>query len=212
MSTVKKAISKALFVGVAAVGMTVASGSFAANGKADSDKFDYASATIEKLVAVSEKGDIRAQTELWKRFLDQQNYVEATKWLRKAAEQGDPRAQFNLALSYEKGQGIEKSETEAVKWYRKSADQGDALAQLNLGICYSIGRGIRQSYTEALKWLHKSADQNYSLAQGALGYFYEEGLGVRQDYKKAKEYYGLACDNGSDQGCENYARLNKRGI
>ena len=35
-----------------------------------------------------------------------QDYAEAVKWYRKAAERGDVTAQYNLGLMYYKGEGI----------------------------------------------------------------------------------------------------------
>ena len=61
-------------------------------------------------------------------FLNQENYAEAAKWFRKAAEQGDDKAQHNLGVSYAQGQGVPQDYTEAVKWYRKAAEQGHADA------------------------------------------------------------------------------------
>ena len=58
-----------------------------------------------------------------------QNYAEAVKWYRLAADQGNATAQFNLALMYANGQGVPQNYAEAVKWYRLAADQGDAEAQ-----------------------------------------------------------------------------------
>ena len=51
------------------------------------------------------------------------------KWYRKAAEQGDAKAQYNLGNCYYFGNGVTENEQEAVKWYRKAAEQGDAKAQ-----------------------------------------------------------------------------------
>ena len=51
------------------------------------------------------------------------------KWYRKAVEQGDASAQFNLGLCYGKGQGVAQSHSEAEKWFRKAAEQGDTEAQ-----------------------------------------------------------------------------------
>ena len=39
---------------------------------------------------------------------------------------------------------------------------------------------------------------------------YENGEGVRQNIFEAKEWYGKACDNGDQDGCDAYARLNSR--
>ena len=62
-----------------------------------------------------------------------QDDAEAAKWSRKAAEQGDSMAQFNLGLMYDNGRGVPQDNTEAAKWYRKAAEQGYANAQFNLG-------------------------------------------------------------------------------
>ncbi|MBQ9776558.1 MAG: sel1 repeat family protein, partial [Lentisphaeria bacterium] len=58
-----------------------------------------------------------------------ENKQEAVKWYRKAAEQGDAKAQYNLGNCYYFGNGVTENEQEAVKWYRKAAEQGDAKAQ-----------------------------------------------------------------------------------
>ena len=63
--------------------------------------------------------------------------AEAVKWYRKAAEQNDAEAQYNLGVCYANGQGVAKDEVEAVKWYRKAAEQNYAAAQYNLGVCYA---------------------------------------------------------------------------
>ena len=52
-----------------------------------------------------------------------QDYAEAVKWYRKAAEQGNAYAQFNLGNAYYNGNGVEQDYAEAVKWYQKAAEQ-----------------------------------------------------------------------------------------
>ncbi|WP_052102780.1 tetratricopeptide repeat protein [Porphyromonas gulae] len=61
-----------------------------------------------------------------------QDYSEAVKWYRKAAEQGNAHAQNNLGEMYEKGYGVSQDYSEAVKWYLKAAEQGNNEAQYNL--------------------------------------------------------------------------------
>ena len=53
-------------------------------------------------------------------------------------------SQFNLALSYDKGEGVPKDLPEAAKWWRKAADQGFAEAQRNFGICFLRGDGVEK--------------------------------------------------------------------
>ena len=62
--------------------------------------------------------------------------IEAVKWYRKAAEQGHELAQYNLAMCYGAGIGIEESYDEAIVWLRKAAAQGMQQAidmLINLG-------------------------------------------------------------------------------
>jgi TPR repeat protein len=49
-----------------------------------------------------------------------QNYAEAIKWYRKAADLGFAEAQFNLGIVYEFG--TLQNDAEAIKWYRKAAE------------------------------------------------------------------------------------------
>ena len=87
-----------------------------------------------------------------------QDYAEAVKWYRKAAEQGDATAQSNLGVMYEKGQGVPQDYAEAVKWWRKAAaEQGNAFAQSNLGTMYANGRGVPQNYVQAHVWFNLAA-------------------------------------------------------
>jgi TPR repeat protein len=51
--------------------------------------------------------------------------AEAVKWYRKAAEQNDDDAQYNLGVCYAKGQGIAKDYVEGYKWLLLAAAQGD---------------------------------------------------------------------------------------
>ena len=59
----------------------------------------------------------------------EQDHEEAVKWYRKAADQGDADAQFNLGVMYYNGEGVPEDDKEAVKWWRKAAEQGHAEAQ-----------------------------------------------------------------------------------
>ena len=55
--------------------------------------------------------------------------TESAKWYRKAAEQGDVLAQFNLGVFYETGKGVPVDQEQAAIWYRKAAEQGHTDAQ-----------------------------------------------------------------------------------
>ena len=90
------------------------------------------------------------------------------------------------------------------------AEQGNAQAQLMLGNMYANGLGVKQDDVEAVKWYRKAAEQGYADAQAMLGFSYLLGQsGVQVNKSLAKEWFGKACDNGYQEGCEYYGKLNR---
>ena len=125
-----------------------------------------------------------------------QDYAEAAKWYRKAAEQGHAKSQFNLGKRYLLGQGVSKDYAEALKWLRKAAEQENADAQNGLGIMYRNGLGTPQDYAEAVKWYRKAAEQGLAVAQSNIGEMYSLGLSVPRDYAEAVKWYRKAAEQG----------------
>ena len=90
------------------------------------------------------------------------------------------------------------------------AEQGNAEAQLMLGVMYARGIGVKQDDFEAVKWYRQAAEQGYANAQAILGFSYLLGQsGVQVNKSLAKEWFGKACDNGDQNGCEYYGKLNR---
>jgi TPR repeat protein len=85
------------------------------------------------------------------------NVAEGVRWYRKAAEQGDVGARYNLGVMYDNGRGVPKNEAEAARWYRKAAEQGLAPAQYNLGVMYDNSQGVPKDDVEAYFWLNLGA-------------------------------------------------------
>ena len=57
-----------------------------------------------------------------------QKYEAAVRWFVKAAEKGNPKAQYNLGYCYENGIGIVSNRDEARSWYEKAAEKGNSDA------------------------------------------------------------------------------------
>jgi TPR repeat protein len=138
---------------------------------------------------------------------DTTNLVQMATWYRKAAEQGDAKAQFNLGWAYEQGQGVEQDYAQAAAWWRKSADQGNDAAQNNLGSLYENGQGVPQDYVQAAAWYRKAANQGLAEAQYSLGYAYHDGQGVPQDYVLAVQWCRKAADQGNADAQFSLGRL-----
>ena len=68
------------------------------------------------------------------------DYAAALAEWRPLAEQGDPRAQYQLGVLHYRGDGVAQDYGQAAKWFRRAAERGDPDAQFNLGLLYA-GRG-----------------------------------------------------------------------
>jgi len=155
----------------------------------------------ELVLLKAENGDAQSQGQLGYAFLVgslgvAKDEVEALKWYRKAAEQGNAHAQWDLGLCYASGQGVAKDEVEAVKWYRKAAEQEDAEAQWRLGLCYARGQGVAKDEVEAVRWYRKAAEQGNAHAQWVLGLCYASGQGLAKDQVEAGNWYRKAAEQG----------------
>jgi len=117
--------------------------------------------------------------------------------LRKAAEQGDAKAQYGIGLMYKNGRGVSQDYAQAVAWFRKAAEQGYADAQVVLGLMYGMGRGVPQDDMQAVAWYRKAAEQGLANAQVALGLMYGMGRGVPQDYAQEVAWLRKAAEQGN---------------
>ena len=118
------------------------------------------------------------------------DYATALREWRPLAEQGDARAQFDLGLLYENGDGIPRDYAKAHQWYEKSAAQGGAKAQFYLGMQCAFGEGVLLDLVQAHMW--------YSLAAGnghAAATVYRNDLArqmtpaqIAEAHKRAREW------------------------
>jgi TPR repeat protein len=144
------------------------------------------------------QGSAQAQYEIGTCYYSgkgvQQDYAEAVRWYRLAADQGYEKAQGRLGFCYKYGKGVSQDFLEAMKWFCLAADQGEPSAQLDLGNCYYDGQGVAQDYIKAVQWYRRAAEQKYSIGQLRLGNCYYDGKGVPQDYAEAVKWYRLAAE------------------
>lgn len=98
------------------------------------------------------------------------DYPATVKRLKYLAEEGEPRAQFDLGYLYDKGQGVPQNDQEALRWYLMAAEQGEPRAQYNLGLMYANGQGVPQDYVEAFFWINLAAAQGNKQALDARDY------------------------------------------
>ena len=62
-----------------------------------------------------------------------QDYTQAAKWYRSAAEQGLAAAQYQLGILYRDGKGLPQDMEQAYAWFTVAGNQGHQLAQGAVG-------------------------------------------------------------------------------
>jgi TPR repeat protein len=87
---------------------------------------------------------------------------ESLEAAQKAAEAGDAAGQYNLAMHYDYGFGIEESDEEAFKWYGKAAMQGHSDAMHYTAWAYGHGRGVAPDMEKFYEWEKKAALAYYA--------------------------------------------------
>jgi TPR repeat protein len=111
-----------------------------------------------------------------------EDYDEALKWLRLAAESGHPDAQnvlglmhlealddetvFNLLTPVDDEAAFNLRTPEdskaAFKWIHLAAKQGHPAAQNTLALMYQVGLGVPRDSKKGLRWHDKSLEGEYS--------------------------------------------------
>ena len=120
------------------------------------------------------------------------DYDKALTDIKFLANGGEARAQYDLGLMYDKGQGVPQSDTEAMYWYGRAADQGEPRALYNLGLMYLNGQGVPPDLVKAYYLISLSASKGNAHALDARDYItekmsteqIEEGKRLVHDYEE----------------------------
>ncbi|HLW77744.1 MAG TPA: tetratricopeptide repeat protein [Bryobacteraceae bacterium] len=152
----------------------------------------------------AEAGDPEAQYHLARLYYYgqgvRQDYSEAFRWSRKAADQGNVKALYTNGIFYDQGKGVAQDEVEAIRWYRQAADRGYPLAEQAMGYVYFTGRGVALDYSEAARWYRLAADQGDRRSQSALAYLYHTGQGVPRNETEAQTWYRKSAESDPAAG------------
>ena len=126
------------------------------------------------------------------------DYENAVIEWTQVAEDGDPRAQYNLGWMHANGRGTAQDYKEAIKWYTKAAEQGHIHAQYNLGNLYYTARGSAQNDKLAFSWFMKAAEQGDAPAQYNVGAMYLSGTGDDKNFLEARFWIKQALENNDE--------------
>lgn len=85
--------------------------------------------------------------------------------LQKAAAGDIPEAMYNLAVHYQRGEGVAQDLTVGFDYFLQAANADFAPAMHQVALCYIDGKGVSKSTDEAKLWLQKAAQKITSQPQ-----------------------------------------------
>ncbi len=149
---------------------------------------------------LAEDGSITAQLRLGQ-FYERgegvlQNFLEAVRWYRAAAEQFSKPAIARLGEIYLTGLSAPNTATPAALACLEEDDNPDSL----LKRLYPLGLGVAADPEEAARWNSKAAKSGDAGGQARLGHQYATGNGVGKDFSEALRWFQAAASQELEAG------------
>lgn len=156
---------------------------------------------LDQLSAMASSGNGKAQLIVGLKYLKGEagiakNPALAAQWIGRAAQRGEPMAQYWAGYVYQHGVGVSADPDEAMRWYEAAADQGNVKAMYNLGVGNAEGWTGAKDVPEAARWFARAARLGYVDAQFNLAVLYERGDGVPPSMMDAYKWYAVAAAQG----------------
>lgn len=154
---------------------------------------------LDWYVKSANQGFVDAQYSAGRIYLfSLQQYEDAFKYFKLAAENNEHRAQFFLGMMYYRGDGISKDLKKSAHWYLQSAQRGNINAQFFIGQMYELGEGVLQNDKYSLKWFKLAAKNGQQDAQYKLAVIYYQGRVVPQNVITSYMWLNISQYNGKD--------------
>lgn len=193
--------------------LTAAPGS----GFAQSSPAELQDLTFIKKLRLARTGDANAQLAValdYEGGLNQarRDAVQAAKWYREAALQGNLEALFRISKLLEKGaSNLPQDVPTALKFLEDAANRGHGPAQNELGIRYQQGNALPKDIARARTFFEMAAAQNMPAAQVNLGLLLVKGEGVVKDYDAAFKLFDTAAGTGDVWALNNLGGMHEMG-
>ncbi len=132
------------------------------------------------------------------------DFDKGMAYMRKAAEDGHPEAQYKLAWRYCSGDGVAEDKAEGMRYMEAAAGQGQGDALYLLASCHlqdneieagnwEHNPGYGQDTEKGLDYLRRGAEADNFAALASLARCYHKGKYVEQDNNKAFELLKRSC-------------------
>lgn len=171
---------------------------------------------FDRQIVNAQNGNINAQLEVAKVYLEDKNYPQAIQWMRKAANANNAEALYHLGEMYLRGYGVAASYREGGRLIQKSADNGYAEAILTIAMLYRDGSyspEIPQSTDKALYYFKKLVEMGDSRGAYNLGHMYSDPRGgVNKSVNEAFKWFLVGANQGDYLCADQVAYMYEKGL
>jgi TPR repeat protein len=116
--------------------------------------------------------------------------MQAVTWYEKAADHGDPDAQWRLGMAYVIGRlGKTQDYGKARRYFEGAAASGYARAMTDLGSMFASGEGMPRDFDKAKKLYEQGAAAGDERAFRELAVMHAQGEGMPVDLVAARVFY-----------------------
>ena len=130
---------------------------------------------------------------------DDQYRKKAIDYLIKSSDHGNPVANYQLALIYRDGVGIERDLTKMEQYLEKSANQNYVPAMTLLSDIYFQGKLLPKNESKTFFYVSKAAELGHVISMYRLASLYKEGIGTETDVGLANYWYNRYLSSGFGQ-------------
>lgn len=102
--------------------------------------------------AISIKIKVMRSSSLPRYFENSYAAQEVAQLMKRAAEKGHTKAQYEYACMLQSGIGLNKSPGDAIYWFIQAGTSGSRMSQYFVGSAYEKGAGVDVNFTEAYAW------------------------------------------------------------
>lgn len=161
----------------------------ARNGSAEAA---YALAALYRDALLVEEGEDEITRDREKTFF----------WMKEAAVGGWPQAEYELAVFYYSGKGVEPDPAESLIWLEKAGEHNHVLAQRFLGALFLNGvhadgnMTVKPDAKTGAAWYLRAAYNDDGPSQAVVGSLYMTGKGVERDNIQAIKWNRMAAAKG----------------
>ena len=170
---------------------------------------------LDIFYVLAKEGDPKAQFNVGLIYANgkgvNKDTYQAMGWYKKAAEQNNTAAQYNLAkLIAQRPDGKDpRARKKIVYWLEKAAEGGQKEAMNDLGMLYLKGEGVKQNKITAFELFKKAALLGDAAAQINVALMYAWGEGIPNDKIKAYKNLKQALRQGKSEASPYLERLCK---